>query len=117
MMPGVIKPRKTLRHHKIPTDQEAYDICCGMSFVLDKLYPGYLWQVGMNQDVVYIQNMTLSTDKGFVLPLSEFDVEGKVLMRTGGELLERFGVKRGKRNQADVVALPKDIRQNVIPVN
>lgn len=104
-----------LGYRNIPTDKQAYDICMAFSFVLNQLYTGYLWQVGMNQDVVHIQNMTLNTENGYTLPLDEFDVRGKKLREIGGEILERHRVKRGKRDQSVIAALPKDIRGNCIP--
>lgn len=114
--PGqIITPRKTLRHHKIPPDLQRQAICDGFSFALDKLYPGYLWQVGMQQDVVFIQNMSLNTKKAFSLPLASFDINGKVLMRVGGEILERFKMQRGKRNQADFKSLIRDVSRNAKP--
>jgi len=110
-----ITNRKTLRHKKVPTDKEAYEICNSFAFVLDKLYPGYLWQVGMQQDLVFIQNMSLNKAMGERLPLCEFDVDGKTLMRLGGSILERHYMKRGKRNEADFRGLKRDIQYNAIP--
>jgi len=69
----------------------------------------------MQQDVVFIQNMSLNTKKAFSLPLASFDINGKVLMRVGGEILERFKMQRGKRNQADFKSLIRDVSRNAKP--
>ena len=115
---GKTKPittRKTVRHQRIPCDKERQDICNAFAFVLKELYPGYLWQVGMQQDLVFIQNMSLNKAMGERLPLCEFDVDGKTLMRLGGSILERHYMKRGKRNEADFRGLKRDIQYNAIP--
>lgn len=114
---GVLAGRKTLRHHRTPSDKEAYEICSGMATVLTTVYPGYLWQVGMQGDLVYVQNLNLNKKQGFRAPLSAFDVEGKLLMRAGGELLERFGCRRSHgRDENQLKSLKRDIRGDAVQV-
>jgi hypothetical protein len=111
-----LKQKNSLRYRNIPTDTKAQEYCNIYSFVLDQLYPGYAWQVMMIQDVVNIKNLTLHTELGITKLLSEIYDDFRKLERFGGELLESFGVSRGRRIKGEVEALPKDIRRNTIPV-
>ena len=116
LTPGsVVKGRSTVRLQRMPTDQEALEICKAFTATLDMIYPGYIWQAGMNQDLVYIQCMSLNKQLGYRLPLKCFDVEGKVLMRIGGEILERFNMRRGKADQNAKRSLVRDIRGDATP--
>ena len=114
---GVLAGRKTLHHHREPTDQEGFEICRGLAEALHLVYPGYLWQVGMQGDLAYVQNLNLSKKQGFRAPLSWFDGDGKNLIRAGGELLERYGCKRTHgRDEAQLRSLKRDIRGDAIQV-
>jgi hypothetical protein len=104
-----------MRNYRVPSDIEAYNICRGMAEGLGAVYPGYQWQVMMQQDLVYVQNLSLSTARGYKLPLSAFDIEGKTLIMIGGEILERFGCRRGRKDKAEVKALKRDLRGNATP--
>lgn len=117
LVPGfVLRPRKTVRHTRMPSDLQAMEICKAFSHALDKIYPGYAWQVGMMQDVVHIQNLSINKELSYQMPLAKFDPEGKLLMRIGGEILERFNVKRGKMDRAEFKGLERDIKHNAIQV-
>ena len=82
------KNNKTLRHERQPTEAQALDICNGIAQALFMIYPNYLWEVGMNQNMVYIKNSTLNSKMGYHIHINKIDPEGKVLMRIGGEILE-----------------------------
>jgi len=114
---GVLSGRKTLRYHRQPTNEEAFAMCRGFAEALHIVYPGYLWQVGMIGDVVYVQNLNLSKKQGFKVPVHDIDPEGRVLMRAGGELLERYGCKRaGGRDEKQLRTLKRDIRGDALQV-
>lgn len=111
---GILTGRTTLRNRRTPTDREAMDMCKGFGAFITALYPGYVWLVGMRDDMVHVQNMNLNKKQGFVMHLSDIDVDGKALMRAAGELLERYGMKRGKRG--DMSHLKRDIRGDAFQV-
>jgi hypothetical protein len=78
------------------------DVCIAVGEDLTKHYPGYLWMVGCDHEAGTIQ-IDLQCDKpigmeryGYLLHLSTVMGAGgqKAVMRAGGELLERFGLRR-----------------------
>lgn len=109
------KNRKTLRHERHPNEEQAQEICNGLALGLNMIYPNYLWQVGMNQNMVYIKNATLNDKMAYHIHIKKFDPEGKVLMRIGGEILERFSVRRGRGAYDEVELLKRDILDNCTP--
>lgn len=117
-MPSILLPGGVLAGRKkmmrLPTEQEAFDMCRGFAEFMNRLYPGYMWEVGMMSDIVYVRNLNLDKKAGFKLPLKDIDVDGRVLMRAGGELLERFRLKRGRKNVDAVRSLKRDIRGDAI---
>lgn len=79
------------------------DVCLAVGEDLTKHYPGYPWMVGCNHEAGTLQ-IDLMVDKpphlrnyGYMLHISSVlgsDGQKKV-MRAGGELLERYGLRRG----------------------
>lgn len=110
---GVLAGRKTLRHASMPSAIEAFEIAQGFANYIGAIYPGYRWLVQINGDVVSVINGNLHRGQGFRVPLANIDPEGKVLMRAAGELLERARLRRGKRDDDRLRALPRDITGNV----
>lgn len=84
--------------------------------VLNKHYPGHLW--GINVDgstgVMQVFNLALSGRWGFILKLDKIDPELKAVMRAGGELLERYRVKRGALNLDSIISLDRDFAGNKV---
>ena len=114
---GVLTGRKTLKDHRMPTDQEASEICRGISEAISAIYPGYVWMAMIRGDLLSIVNMSITKKCGFSVPLSAVDPEGKLLMRAGGELLERHKIKRhGGRDLTGMQELKRDIRGNAVIV-
>lgn len=112
--PLLIKERKTVRHTRFPNEEQAKAICQGMSFALKFIYPGYMWEVGLEQDMVYIRLPLVNSRMAFRARLDQFDVEGKFLMRAGGEILERYGLSRDRGDIDAVRALPRDVKRDAI---
>lgn len=110
---GVLAGRKTLRHHRTPTPAQAYEMASGFAEFLGTIYPGHLWRVQINDDMVSVINLGLHRSRGFRVALQDIDLDGKVLMRAGGELLERGRVSRGKKNGNEFGALSRDFLGNV----
>jgi hypothetical protein len=83
-----------------------------ISETLIKHYPGFLWGVNVNPDggIVTVQNLSLTGRWGFILKLKELDTDPglKKVMRAGGEILERFRLRRARAEQEAILALPRD---------
>lgn len=67
--------------------------------VLQRHYPGHRWvvEVKTDQGVAFIRNFFADPRRGFVIHLSRCENANDVVreaMRAGGELLERYGIKR-----------------------
>ena len=73
-----------------------------ISEVLHKHYPNHLWAtwVASDQGVAVIKNLRVSETHGYLLKLKDltpFDSGVvKIVMRAGGEILERAALLRGK---------------------
>ena len=65
--------------------------------VLHAAYPGHVWRVETQQGIVTVHNLLLSGKWGFRLRITEIDSMGKIVVRAGGELLERYNLSRAKR--------------------
>ena len=81
------------------------DICIAVGEDLTRHYPGYFWMVGVQHGSVHID---LQVEKpigmecyGYRLNVSTVLGAGgqKAVMRAGGELLERFGLRRGSAHE------------------
>lgn len=71
-----------------------------------RVYPGYRWVLEVRDTIITVFNETLDQNWGFRLREGMLDSDGKVIVRFCGELLERYKLARGAKNQADVDALP-----------
>lgn len=67
---------------------------------LEQHYPAFTgaWRVFVNEQggVIQVTNMMLSGKMGFLMHISKIDLEGRAVVRAGGELLERYRVSRDK---------------------
>ena len=86
---------------------------------LEKQYPGWLWMINPDQDggVIYIYSLRLSGEWGYVLKTGEVenDAHGKAAIRAGGEILERFGIRRGKYKRKLLRGKITNLRGDYIP--
>lgn len=73
-----------------------------ISEILEKHYPEHFWAVNVdiNGGVAVVYNLRLSGNWGFVLHLNNIEVGHKtfarLVMQSGGELLERYRLRRGR---------------------
>lgn len=87
------------------TEMAAIRLASEVGDALHKAYPGHMWMVsteGKGGNVLNVQNMALSGKWGFALhahKLVDQDV-GKVAVRAGGELLERYRISRSRAGVA-----------------
>ena len=93
--------------------REAADIALAgrIAEVLERRYPDHAWAVHVDssQGIATVKNLRLSDRFGFVLKLRDLKLEREMAseaMEAGGELLERFGLSRGRFRQSEYDALP-----------
>lgn len=89
---------------------------------LMQFYPGHFWAVNADiaHGVINIFNMHISTTHGYVLIVHDWLKERVVaddVIRAGGEILERAGMRRGRFDAAEYAALPRDFKGDVIVRN
>lgn len=86
-----------------------------MADLLEKHYPGWMWCVQPDEagGVVNLFSMRLSMEWGWRFRTMDIQGDPKVtdplIMRAGGEILERFGVPRGLYRYEDWQQTTKDI--------
>lgn len=79
---------------------------------LNSHYPGHLWAVnvdGGTRGVINIRNFLLSPLWGYVIRLPDVYSASwldREVVRAGGEILERFGLRRGRLDEAQYAQLP-----------
>lgn len=75
-------------------------------------YPGHGWQVESDiaNGVVKIFNCHMSGLTGYLLHTSKIDFSSfsHTIMMVGGEMLDRFGLSRGKFNEEEVLNVQRD---------
>lgn len=93
-----------------------YDLARRMAEVLHTHYPGHLWGVSadMHAGIAKVFNLRLSGQWGFIIKLGDLlhDVDMKSVIRAGGELLERYKMRRGMFDAAAYNDLPVDFAGN-----
>lgn len=75
-----------------------------------KAYPGYRWVVEVRSGVITVINETLAFNWGFRLKDYMLDNDGHVIRGFAGELLERFKLSRGPKNENELKELKKNLR-------
>ncbi len=94
-------------------DANEFVTCRSVAETLHKHYPGHQWAVNMSGGVLYVRNMELSGQWGFVIDYvsiySAADLERQA-MRAGGELLDRYKVHIGAMRDDEITELPTDFR-------
>jgi hypothetical protein len=79
--------------------------------VLVAAYPGYEWSVHVDATggVICIVNPSVSSLKGYHLHMKGDTINDlqKRAVDAGGEILERYGLRRGKVRQADLMDLDR----------
>jgi hypothetical protein len=77
---------------------------------LHKHYPGHLWAVTCEgrTGMATIRNLALSATYGYYIRLAELngDSHYRLVVKAGGEILERFRQRRGAMNTSQIESLP-----------
>lgn len=85
---------------------------------LEKKYPGWWWCLNPDEwaGVFYIYSLRLSGEWGYVVKIKDIqDKPAKTAIEAGGEILERYGIRRGKYKRSLLKNKMKDLRGNFIP--
>ena len=86
---------------------------------LEKHYPGWLWTINPDENagMLYIFSLRLSGEFGYKLKIADIqnDERRKFAIDAGGEILERYGIKRGKYKRELLKGKIQDLRGNFIP--
>lgn len=80
-----------------------------------KDFPGYLWKIQIQDQVLTCVNETLHPDVGFNLLVKMLDNDGKVIRKFGAGLLDMFGQPE-KLNADYILDAKKDLRGNLVRV-
>jgi hypothetical protein len=88
-------------------------MAANMADTLHKHFPGHPWAVNVNgkQGIATVYNFLLSGQMGYILHLdaacsaTEWD---RMVMRAGGEILERYRQKRARANLEALVHVETD---------
>lgn len=88
---------------------------------LNQHFPGHLWAIQINAKgrVFHVFNHALHDQWGYLIRADEVIHQGsirRVFLKAGGEILERFGLKRGRLDPMAYAALPKDLKGRCIPI-
>ena len=90
---------------------------CGEA--LEKRYPGWWWTINPDQvgGVIYIYSLRLSGEWGYTIKIADIqdDPQAKEAIIAGGEILERFNIRRGKYKRGLLKGKMVDLRGNFIP--
>lgn len=86
--------------------------------VLHRHYPGHLWAVHASAEtgIATIHNLRLSGRWGFVIRLQELNHDRmlKMVVRAGGELLERWRLSRGPLRESEIEGRGENLRGELI---
>ena len=86
---------------------------------LEKHYPGWWWLINPDENAgcMYIYSLRLSGEWGYILKIKEIqnDEHEKAAVMAGGEILDRYNIRRGKYDRELLQGKMKDLRDNFIP--
>lgn len=106
--------RPNLNEQRERYQREIHDnrICAHVGKKIKHIYPGWKWYIESRIDtgLVSIRCLDLDGDFGIYLPIIKAleDIDGKLLMRAGGEILERYRMERKFRPV--VLEVERDVR-------
>jgi hypothetical protein len=85
--------------------------------ILERHYPDWGWAVRVDDlgGVMEVRSMVIPGKWGFLLKIRSIDPEGKTIMRAGGELLERYRLRRGRRKPGATQELMRDFKGMAVP--
>lgn len=99
-----------------------YELASIVGECLHNAYPGYLWRVNAEIEggVVNIICGDVSYESGCTLMLKDLAepvAAKKLVLKAGGEILERAKLHRGRMREHELAEAKRDIRGNIIGLN
>lgn len=96
-----------------------YELAKIVGECLHTTYQGYLWRVNVDLrgGIVNILCADITMEKGCTLKVSALadPVEAKkLILRAGGEMLERARLHRGRMREHELIDAKRDLRGNII---
>ena len=85
---------------------------------LEKKYPGWWWLLNPDENggVFYIYSLRLSGEWGYTVKIKDMQERpAKMAIMAGGEILERYNIRRGKYDRELLRDKMVDLRGNFIP--
>lgn len=86
--------------------------------VLEKNFPGWWWMINPDEEagVMYFYTLRLSGEWGYTLKIDDVQKDPeKLALVAGGEILERYNIKRGAYDPDLVRGKITDLRGNFMP--
>lgn len=108
--------RPELKSEVIDTDATPEDMVMIRNTldILNRHYPMHPWAVRTNGGVLEVKNDGTSGRMGFAIPIpalsGDYGVFAAKVKRAGGELLERYRIRRGIAKGDDYAMMRRDIR-------
>jgi len=85
---------------------------------LNKHYPGHAWAVTANVEtgLVQVRNLKLSGKLGFILKMDDMSTDPgmRLVIRAGGEILERYRLSRRGINESEMSDIQYDFKGEAI---
>ena len=100
--------RRRSKTRNTMTEKQNRQLAGAISFHLDKTYPGHLWAVNVADGIVTVKNMFLSGAMGFTVGILDLDTHLHKITMAGGEILERYRLKRAALNLDDLKGKKRD---------
>ena len=99
-----------------------YELASIVGECLHNAYPGYLWRVNAEIEggVVNLICGDVSYESGCTLMLKDLAepvAAKKLVLKAGGEILERAKLHRGRMREHELAEAKRDIRGNIIGLN
>lgn len=99
-----------------------YELASIVGECLHNAYPGYLWRVNAEIEggIVNVICGDVSYESGCTLmikDLAEPVAAKKLVLKAGGEILERAKLHRGRMREHELAEAKRDIRGNIIGLN
>lgn len=99
-----------------------YELASIVGECLHNAYPGYLWRVNAEIEggIVNVICGDVSYESGCTLmikDLAEPIAAKKLVLKAGGEILERAKLHRGRMREHELAEAKRDIRGNIIGLN
>lgn len=85
--------------------------------ILEQRYPGWLWAVRVDETggVMEVRSLRIPGRWGFLMHIGKIDPEGRAIWRAGGELLERYRMRRGSWKAGDTMTMRRDALKQAVP--